>query len=87
MTIADNTMPALPCSMAPSVCADDHRSFFRILMAQPSLPAIELRPLMAAQLRKVLALYKSKRATTTDATTRDFYDYQIHVINKTLTNK
>ena len=56
-------------------------------MAQPSLPAIELRPLMAAQLRKVLALYKSKRATTTDATTRDFYDYQIHVINKTLTNK
>lgn len=74
--------------MAPAVCADDsHRSFFRILMGQPSLPTIELRPLMTSQLRKVLALYKSKRAATADATTRDYYDYQIHVIEKTLNNK
>ena len=88
MTIAANTVPEMPCSMYGLANVDEARhSFLRILMGMPALPTVELRPMMAAQLRKVLALYKSKRAVTSDASTRDFYDYQIHMINKTLTNK
>ena len=61
---------------------DADRSFFRILMNQPTLPLNELRPLMTAQLKKVMTLYKTKRALTADPATRDFYDYQIIQISR-----
>lgn len=87
MTLAESTVPELPCSMSPVCLEDGSKSFVRILLNQPAMPLNELRPMMTAQLRKVLALYKSKRAVAPDASTRDFYDYQIHVINNVLTNK
>lgn len=89
-SLAESTISELPCGFAPMICAENGEhthSFIRILLNQSALPAIELQPMMTAQLRRVLALYKSKRATAPDASTRDFYDYQIHVINQTLTNK
>ncbi|MCM1518631.1 MAG: zinc-dependent metalloprotease [Pseudoflavonifractor sp.] len=89
--MAHGVTPSLPCSMS-HVCDDEamldgSRSFLRILMGQPALPAVELRPLMTGQLRKLLTLYRSKLASATDATTRDFYDYQIRTIDSVLNPK
>lgn len=73
----------MACNMfVPECAADADHSFFRILMNQTPLPVTELRPMMTAQLKNVLALYKSRRATAPDAATRDFYDYQIMQLNK-----
>lgn len=85
--MAQGIAPEIPCSIDHNPGADalegDH-SFFRILMGQPVLSATELRPLMTAQLRKVLSLYRSRRAATADTMTRNFYDYQIQVIDNVL---
>jgi len=88
MTQALATMPEFPCGFAPDFDnLDGDRSFFRILMNRNTLPVSELRPLMTSLLRKTQTLYKSRRATTTDAATRDFYDYQILTIQRTLDGK
>ena len=42
--------------------------------------------MMTARLREIMNLYKTKRASATDADTRDFYDYQILAIGKILKN-
>ena len=84
---AHGIAPAIPCSMTHSHAVENDgksRSFYRILMGHPSLPANELYPMMTGQLRKVLSLYRAKRATAADPTTRDFYDYQIRVIDNVL---
>lgn len=93
--MAESTLPDFPCGFAGShsflegndVLADGDTSFFRILINQNVLPANELRPMMTSLLRKTLNLYKSRRATATDASTRDFYDYQILSIERVLSNK
>ncbi|GAB6011428.1 zinc-dependent metalloprotease [Viscerimonas tarda] len=72
---------SLPCCYSDLEDPDRH-SFLRINFGLPSLPGIQLNPLMAAQLKKVLALYKQRRATTADATSRNFYDYHILTIDK-----
>ena len=66
---------------------EEGRSFFRILLNQAPLPATELRPMMTSLLRQTRDLYKSKRLSTSDRATRDFYDYQIIAINRTLEGK
>jgi len=40
---------------------------------------------MTGRLRKVLSLYKSRRAAATGST-KDFYDYQILLIERTFAN-
>lgn len=59
----------------------------RLLIGQPTLTALDLAPLMTAKLKEVLTLYRNRRLSTTDATTRNFYDYQIRVIDKLLSAK
>lgn len=43
--------------------------------------------MMTSLLRQTRDLYKSKRLSTSDRATRDFYDYQIIAINRTLEGK
>ena len=76
----DACLPGLPCShMGPE------HSFMRINYGLPALSANLLEPLMLNQLKKVVALYKRKRATG-DAKTRNYYEYQIMQIEKLLKN-
>ncbi|MCH5328058.1 MAG: zinc-dependent metalloprotease [Coprobacter sp.] len=71
----------LPCSLEK--CArhqdSDDVSFTRILLGS-SLNPMYMSPLMTGTLKRVLTLYKQHRASTSDAATRDFYDYQILTI-------
>ncbi len=87
LMMSEGIEPSIPCGVCHHVHGDElegDNSFFRLLMGQPVLSSIELQPLMTAQLRKVLSLYKGKRLATTDVTTRNFYDFQIHNIEKVL---
>lgn len=86
--MALSTLPEFPCGF--SACqahADGDHSFFRLLLNQATVPATELRPMMTSLLRKTQNLYKSRRASATDASTRDFYDYQIIAIDRVLNAK
>lgn len=90
MMMDEGIEPAVPCSVCHHIHedgADGDRSFYRLLMGQPVLSSIELQPLMTAQLRKVLSLYKSKRALTSDVMTRNFYDFQIQNIENVFNKK
>ena len=83
-SVALSTIPEIPCGFGTCDAHNDGEiSFFRLLLSQNTLPATELRPLMTSLLRKTQTLYKNRRATTTDASTRDFYDYQILAIQRT----
>lgn len=76
--------PTLPCSHSGCMHRDDEGkdSFLRINFGLPTLSATTGAPLMTSKLKKVLSLYKQKRAATADVVTRDFYDYQIVRIEK-----
>lgn len=90
MMMAEGIEPAVPCSVCHHTHGeelDGDNSFYRLLMGQPVLSSIELQPLMTAQLRKVLSLYKSKRAVTSDVMTRNFYDFQIQNIENVFNRK
>lgn len=90
MMMAEGVEPAVPCSVCHHAHGDDldgEDSFYRLLMGQPVLSSIELQPLMTAQLRKVLSLYKTKRAVTSDVMTRNFYDFQIQNIENVFNRK
>lgn len=89
MTLAESTVPQLPCGLAHLETAadpDEARSFLRILLNQTALPVTEMQPMMTARLKEIMNLYKTKRASASDADTRDFYDYQILAIGKILKN-
>lgn len=94
-TIALSTLPEFPCGFAGNhslseACAahsEQDTSFFRLLLNQNPLPTTEMRPMMTSLLRKTKDLYKSRRASATDAATRDFYDYQILAIDRTLSGR
>lgn len=74
--------PSMPCSHSALEHAEESRSFLRINFGLPTLSPAILNSTMTAQLKKVSALYKQKRAITTDVATRNFYDYQILTIDK-----
>ncbi len=86
--MALSTLPDYPCGYAP-VGADleEGRSFFRLLLNQSTLPATELRPMMTSLLKQTRELYKTKRVSAPDRSTRDFYDYQILAISRILEGK
>ena len=73
-----------PCSHVLAHQAEE-QSFTRFTLG-PSMSVAEMAPYMSGALKKVLTLYKQKRAVTTDAATRDFYDYQIVTIEKLFNN-
>ena len=69
-----------PCSHALCHHAEE-QSFTRFTLG-PSMSTNEMAPYMTGALKKILSLYKQKRAATADNATRDFYDYQIiHIEN------
>lgn len=73
--------PSLPCS---HYCEEQH-SFARINFGLPVLPANDMGIIMTVQLKKVLQMYKSYRNMST-GTDRDFYDYHIILMERTLNN-
>jgi hypothetical protein len=75
ITLADE--PSLPCSLSGCTHNDDAHSFLRVNFGLPGLSSEVAEPLMTGRLKKILQLYKSHRGATSDASTRDFYDYQI----------
>lgn len=72
---------SFPCS-----CGMSHgNEFARINFGLPTLTQDQIGVLMTGRLRKVLSLYKSRRASAT-GTTKDFYDYQILLIERIFAN-
>lgn len=80
--------PVLPCShyaCEAHSMSESSDSFYRINMGVSSISSIISAPLMTAQLKNVLALYKRKRHSS-DAVTKAFYDYQIILIENLFKN-
>ena len=73
--------PSLPCSH--SYMNGD--SFTRINFGLPTLSKEQLAAVMVGRLNKIAQLYKSRRAASV-GDTRDFYDYQLLLIERTLKN-
>ena len=71
----------------PGCCAlgADGTAFARINFGLPTLPKGRMGALMTGRLREVLRLYKARRNQATGST-RDFYDYQIMLIERTFAN-
>jgi len=77
----DEMTSSFPCS-----CGMSHgNEFARINFGLPTLTKEQIGALMTGRLRKVLSLYKSRRAAATGST-KDFYDYQILLIERTFAN-
>jgi len=75
--------PSLPCSLGCSHSdGKEDNSFFRLNFGTATLSSIISAPLMTASIKRILVLYKQKQATTTDVTTKDFYNYQIIEIER-----
>lgn len=73
-----------PCSH--SLCHHAEEQSFTRFTLGPSMSTNEMAPYMTGALKKILSLYKQKRAATADSATRDFYDYQIIHIEKLFNN-
>ncbi len=73
-----------PCSH--SLCHHAEEQSFTRFTLGPSMSTNEMAPYMTGALKKILSLYKQKRAATADNATRDFYDYQIIHIEKLFNN-
>lgn len=73
---------------ATSVCAHNHGDdhFSRINLGAAALSQPELGAMMLGRLHRVLAKYRTYRATA-QGSTRDFYNYQIFLIERLLNNK
>ena len=86
MMLAGST-PSVPCSFERTCHAaadDDAHAFFRIAIGELPLSPIELQPMMTAWLKDILSLYRSRRASVRDASTRNFYDYHIRKLDRLL---
>lgn len=70
------------CSRA---AMEETHSFLRINFGLPTLSKARMGAAMTGCLRKVLSLYKARRAAAT-GDTRDFYEYQILELERTLSN-
>lgn len=82
----DTDGPELPCShSALEHATHDGHSFLRINFGLPTLPATTLNPLMTSHLREILDLYKKKKSSS-DTSTRNFYNYQILMLEKLFKN-
>lgn len=73
--------PTVPCSHYIK-----DTSFARINFGLPVLSGNEMGAIMTGQLKKVLQMYKSYR-NTASGSDRDYYDYQIILMERTLNNK
>ena len=63
---------------------DETRAFYRFALDENPLPENEMRPLLARQLRKTQHLYRKAMKKTSDVMTREYYAYQLNVLDKLL---
>lgn len=79
----------LPCShsMCEHNANDNAESFSRYTSRTPAFNESELAPYMLGTLRKIQSLYRTARSTTGDSETRNFYDYQLLLIEQALNVK
>lgn len=70
----------------PCTATDDLHSFARINLGTASLSATQLGAIMTGRLKRVLQKLRTYRAQATGST-RDFYDYQILLIEKAFATK
>ena len=85
--MALNSMPSAFCShdlCAASLTPEEARSFFRVALADTALSPSEIKPLMTRQLRKVKALYSKCASSASDSRSREYYAYQVRMIDKLL---
>ncbi len=85
--MALNSMPSALCShdlCASALSPEEARSFFRIALGDSPLPPAEIKPLMTRQLRKVKALYSKCASSASDMKSREYYSYQVRMIDKLL---
>ena len=84
-SLAEETAATLPeesfgcCALGPST------DFARINFGLPTLTKERIGAIMTGRLKKVLALYKARKGGATGST-KDFYDYQILLIERILSN-
>lgn len=78
--------PSIACSGENRMADldDGSRSFYRIALGENPLPESELKPLMAKQLRRIRSLYTGAVGKGSDDLTREFYRYQLRVLDKLL---
>ncbi len=81
--------PAMPCSHYGCNHHDDEFSddFSRITINTPGFNKFEAAPYMLGALKKIQSIYRTARANTTDSETRNFYDYQLLLIEQALDPK
>lgn len=84
-SLTEETAATLPeesfgcCALGPST------DFARINFGLPTLTKERIGAIMTGRLKKVLALYKARKGGATGST-KDFYDYQILLIERILSN-
>ena len=78
--------PAIACSQSLSddLAIDSKRSFFRIALGDNPLPQAEMRPLMTRQLQLIRSLYKKCVSKAPDLKTKEYYKYQLRVLDQLL---
>jgi hypothetical protein len=67
-------------------CGNHNDDFFRVNMGISTLTKNEMGAIMMGRLQSILQKYRSYRNIATGMT-KDFYNYQILLIEKTLSNK
>lgn len=85
--VALSAAPAIGCTGCPdatSLSREEAQSFFRIALGDNPLPESELKPLLARQLRRIQAIYKKCATTSKDTMSREYYSYQLMVLDKLL---
>lgn len=76
--------PALPCSHTLCERNAAETAFTRITISTPRFSKDELAPYMLGALKRIETIYKQHRAATADNDTRNFYDYQLLLIQQGL---
>ena len=81
-----NASPTIACShdMTIDVDPESERSFYRIAIGDNPLTESEMKPLMAKQLRVIRDLYKNCAKSVSDPASKEFYKYQLQVLDKLL---
>lgn len=87
--ITSVSSPSVGCSNSfdRNINLDSDRAFYRIALGDNPLPESELKPLMARQLRSIRDLYKKCSKTAKNTSDREYYKYQLQVLDKLLNTK
>ncbi len=78
----------LPCSH--SMCAhheeEEYDNFSRYTSKTPALTPFQAAPYALGALKKIEQIYRTARASAPDSSTRNFYDYQLLLIQQAYEN-